>query len=216
MSSLFTFLGLQLDFSFASLLWVRLPPAVFIRILSPTNPEVHQVVSKNTFLRHSISVYTNGFSTDDGVGFSAVFHNFTVSHTLPSYLPAFSDEMISVFMAVPRICHVEPEGDYTIFPDLRSTLQALLLRSNLDPLVSATQKCIIFSYAKKKSIAMCWVPPHVGASGNEEANRVAGHTASHRVPNAQYHPPSLRMGHLTATYIYASVRRGFLYGLRTY
>ena len=173
---------------------------------------------RDSFLHHmdfhsdSVAVYTDGSKTDDGVGASVVFPDITVSHTLPPYLSVFLAEMIAIFIAAHRISFLEPEGNYTIFSDSRSAIQALLHRSTSNPLVSATSKSISSSHAKGKYIALCWVPSHVGVPGNELADTAAKYAASHRVSNFPYLPPAVRLGCFPATDFYISIRRGFLSG----
>lgn len=160
--------------------------------------------------KDSISVYTDGSKTDHGVGASAVFPDLVISHTLPTYTSIFSAELIAIAMAVSGICDLPPDCAYTIFSDSRSALLALLDRSSKNPLVSAVQKLISSAQMTRRGIAFCWVPSHVGVQGNELADTEAKSAATGRVTCRRYLPPDILLGHLPATDLYASIRRGFL------
>ena len=62
--------------------------------------------------------------------------------------------------------------EFLIFSDSLSTLQALKNSNNDHPLIQRLLEKL-HTLLKSKSIVLCWIPSHIGISGNEEADKAA-------------------------------------------
>ena len=64
-------------------------------------------------------------------------------------------------------------NNFVIYSDSRSHLQALGRVYTRNPLVLKIQRLLCGLYARRKFVSFCWIPSHIGLSGNEKADVVA-------------------------------------------
>ncbi|WP_435326741.1 RNase H family protein, partial [Klebsiella pneumoniae] len=60
-----------------------------------------------------------------------------------------------------------------ICSDLKSSIAAIQQYQTMHPIVNRIKKDLYCLESKNIFIIFCWVPSHVGVSGNEEADKIA-------------------------------------------
>ena len=116
-------------------------------------------------------VYTDGSKNDSKVGCASVskFHKSKVR--LPDNSSIFTAEVVAIDLAL-RFIASSTRRDFIIFSDSLSVLQSIKNKNFSNPLIQQ----ILINHHKlldSKNIIFCWLPSHVGISGNEEADQVA-------------------------------------------
>ena len=97
--------------------------------------------------------------------------SFTFSKRLPDKTSIFTAEMEALVSAL-RYIKVSESNKFVIFCDSKSALQALLSKW-VHPSVLFILKFLIDFHAKHKTVVFCWLPSHMGISGNEKADAAA-------------------------------------------
>ena len=142
-------------------------------------------VSHALFLEHasshsnSVSVFTDGSKCDTGVGFGVVFPSFCRGGSLPMVASVFTAELSAIVLAL-RIIFTLPVNSFTIFSDSQGALSALKSCHIIHPLVLSAFEWLYLLFNRGYLIDFCWVPGHVGVSGNERADRLAREAAARR------------------------------------
>ena len=121
--------------------------------------------------RDHTHIYTDG--SKDGVKTALAFvsPSFTFSKRLPDKASIFTAEMEALASAL-RYIKVSEFNKFVIFCDFKSALQALLSKWD-HPSVLFILKFLIELHAKRKIVVFCWLPSHMGVSGNEKADAAA-------------------------------------------
>ena len=151
---------------------------------------VPPVQSLTLFLEHlathseSIPVYTDGSKSAAGVGCGVVFPFLSRSSSLPKTASVFTAELSAIVLAL-QIIFTLPVSSFVIFSDSRSALSALksFNSSSLNPLLLSILEWLYLLQRKRYHVSFCWVPAHVGVSGNERADVLAGDGATRPAPN---------------------------------
>ena len=132
---------------------------------------------REIFLQHtskyqgSYAIYTDGSKSENGVGFAAVSRRKTASGSLSRSASIFTAELHANLAAV-KMTRDLTNNSIIIYCDSRSALQAIKSLNSSHPVVREVQDWLALMSARKK-ITLCWVPPHVGISGNERADQKA-------------------------------------------
>ena len=74
-----------------------------------------------------------------------------------------------------------PENTITIVSDSKSSIQALTSPQSKNPLINETRD---LCYKTNKQFRLCWVPSHVGITGNEIADNLANRATKNSVQMA--------------------------------
>ena len=74
--------------------------------------------------------------------------------------------------------YVTPENIITIVSDSKSSIQALSSPQSKNPLINKTRS---ICYKTGKKYQLCWVPSHVGITGNEQADRLANRATKNSI-----------------------------------
>ena len=117
-----------------------------------------------------IQIYTDGSKIDNRVA-AAMIHKqkFVVTARLPDGASIFSAEAHAILLALEFIERHECSR-FVIFSDSLSCLQAIHNVKWLNPLIlDILEKCHFLSLAGKE-VHFCWIPSHVGITGNERAD----------------------------------------------
>ena len=160
----------------------------FCRNVLSSKMESSDSIRRCQFLDHaathtdSMCVYTDGSKSDAGVGFGVIFPNFTRSGALPFNFSNFTAELYGILVAVKEILSLE-RGNFIIFTDSKSVLEALEIFNSLHPLVIDILEWIFLAKCRGRSISFCRVPAHVGIQGNEEADKLAKEAALNLRPS---------------------------------
>jgi ribonuclease HI len=120
-----------------------------------------------------IQIYTDGSKDGNHVA-SAMVHKHSISITarLPDNSSIFSAELHGILVALEFIDRHEC-GRFVIFSDSLSCLQAIYNAKWSNPLIcDILEKCHFLSLSGK-DVHFCWVPSHVGISGNDRADAEA-------------------------------------------
>lgn len=146
-----------------------LPPSIMRALFSDHVKEMHH---------NQQLIFTDGSKTENGVGF-AVHYRENFSRKLSTETGIFTAELAAILKAVTIISKTEGNHkEYTIFTDSRSTIMALQSFNNYNPIVCSILHVVLRCMLRLgKSIHFCWVPSHVGVTGNEEADILARRAA---------------------------------------
>ena len=129
--------------------------------------------------------FTDGSKTNEGVGCAFVSGHDTRSFSLPEHSSVFSAELVAIHKA---LCFIEvsDETSHLILSDSLSSLLALRAFNHDSPLIQDILKCLTSLERDGKSVQFCWIPSHVGISGNELADaaerRAAAAPCTRRLP----------------------------------
>lgn len=157
------------------------------RSLSVPKASLPDSAIKSMFLAHSfehegsIPVFTDGSKSDAGVGYGAVFTDFTRCGTLPAFSSIFTAELSAIILALRTIYPLQV-GRYVIFSDSRAALSSVENRFSFHPLVLQIFIWLLLCRRRGHTISLCWVPAHVSVEGNERADEIAKAAARRPVP----------------------------------
>ena len=121
--------------------------------------------------RDHTHIYTDG--SKDGVKTALAFvsPSFIFSKRLPDKASIFTAEMEALTSAL-RYIKVLDSSKFVIFCDSKSALQALLSKWD-HPSVLCILKFLIDLHTTHKTVVFCWLPSHMGITGNEKADAAA-------------------------------------------
>ena len=122
-------------------------------------------------------VFTDGSKTAEGVGSAFVCGNDTRSFSLPALSSVFTSELIAIDKAL-RFVEVGTEDLHLI---LTNSLSSLLTLRSFYPSHPILQDILVRLSAidqTGKSVQFCWIPSHVGITGNERADAAARRASS--------------------------------------
>ncbi|GBO27347.1 hypothetical protein AVEN_134462-1 [Araneus ventricosus] len=132
---------------------------------------------------HFIPVFTDGSKTITQTSFACVFINSTLSFQLHPSCSIFTAEIRAILHSLSVISNY-PADNYIIYSDSLGVLQALSsLHRHSHPLAFSILDLHDRLVCKGFSILLCWVPSHIGISGNEIAN-IAAKNASAVLDNS--------------------------------
>ena len=116
-------------------------------------------------------IYTDGSKDGEKVAPAAVLDGELYQLRLPNNSSIFSAEVKAIDLA---LNHIEQDAywRYIIHTDSLSVMQALEGEKTDNPLVvSLLEK--LSKLCGRADIVFCWLPSHIGISGNEEADNAA-------------------------------------------
>ena len=182
--------------------WIVPSPPICTYLSSLPKSSTLPVQLRGCFQSHALShsdsvpVYTDGSKSEDGVGCAAVFPHTTLRGSLPSFASIYTAELFAIYLALQCILGL-PESSFTIFSDSRSALAGLGTLYSSHPWVLRIHSFLMNLHARKKSVAFCWVPSHVGIPGNELADAAAKAASllpptETRLPYTDYIPAASR------------------------
>ena len=140
---------------------------------SETPPELYKAMLgeiKQNY-PHYVHVYTDGSKVGDTVGCAAVSKFHSSKLRLPDRSSIFTAEVKALDLALNFVSSLN-RTKFLIFSDSLSTLQALKNRNIEHPLIQRLLEKLN-TLLNSKSIIFCWIPSHIGISGNEEADKAA-------------------------------------------
>ncbi|GBO06984.1 putative RNA-directed DNA polymerase from transposon BS [Araneus ventricosus] len=114
-----------------------------------------------------------GSKSDGHVGCGVVFPSDTLSYRLHNCCSVFTAELVAFFCALQEISP-SSQRNFIIYTDNMSALETLS-RYDIQMHPVGLEILSILQFIRKKSfnIIICWVPSHVGISGNETADAIA-------------------------------------------
>jgi ribonuclease HI len=120
-----------------------------------------------------VQIYTDGSKEGNSVAAAMIYrHNSVVTARLPDHSSIFSAEAHAILLALDFIDRLD-SCKFVVFSDSLSCLQAMHNVKWASPLIRhILEKCHLLSLAGK-AIHFCWIPSHVGITGNERADAEA-------------------------------------------
>ena len=155
-------------------------------IIQNAKQEIPDNILKTIFLGHLNShnsgethIYTDGSKTDDGVAYAMVCRrsgqpNLTKNFKLHEEASIFTAELFAILDAVKTGKSLSPQTTI-IITDSKSSIQALNKPFSKNSLVKTIQN---EAYESTKEFLLCWVPSHIGVTGNEIADKLARGTTT--------------------------------------
>jgi ribonuclease HI/endonuclease/exonuclease/phosphatase family metal-dependent hydrolase len=144
--------------------------------------------------RHNtnMEIYTDGSKDDKSVGSGVSIYyernNNSIQRKLHSYGSIFTAELYAIKLALIRLktCH---NITCTIYSDSLSAIQAIQNQAK-HRLVLEIRETIPQLIKRKIKVTLCWIPGHVGITGNEEADKLAKEATKLNIVSTQELPPS--------------------------
>ncbi|GBN39928.1 hypothetical protein AVEN_21763-1 [Araneus ventricosus] len=120
-----------------------------------------------------IIIFTDGSKSDGHVGCGVVFPSDTLSYRLHNCCSVFTAELVAIFCALQEISP-SSQRNFIIYTDSMSALETLShYNTQMHPVGLEILSILQFLRNKSFNIIFCWVPIHVGISGNETADAIA-------------------------------------------
>ncbi|GBO29721.1 putative RNA-directed DNA polymerase from transposon X-element, partial [Araneus ventricosus] len=120
-----------------------------------------------------IPIFTDGSKSDGHVGCGVVFPSDTMSYRLHNCCSVFTAELVAIFCALQEISP-SSQRNFIIYTDSMSALETLShYDTQMHPVGLEILSILQFLRNKSFNIIFCWVPSHVGISGNETADAIA-------------------------------------------
>ncbi|GBL78442.1 putative RNA-directed DNA polymerase from transposon X-element [Araneus ventricosus] len=120
-----------------------------------------------------IPIFTDGSKSDGHVGCGVVSPSDTLSYRLHNFCSIFTAELVAIFCALREISPSN-QRKFIIYTDSMSALQTLSHYDiQMHPVALKILSILHFLRKEGFSIIFCWVPSHVGISGNEIADSIA-------------------------------------------
>ena len=178
-------------------LWTSKSPTYNYFLASDKKATTDPMIFKNKFLEVKEQyytyqeIYTDGSKDGEKVTSAAILDGELYQFRLPNNSSIFSAELKAIDLA---LNHIEQDAywRYIIYTDSLSVMQALEGEKTDNPLiVSLLEK--LSRLCNRADIVFCWLPSHVGISGNEEADKAAKdalslEVLSFKVPFSDFKP----------------------------
>ncbi|GBN61685.1 hypothetical protein AVEN_217221-1 [Araneus ventricosus] len=120
-----------------------------------------------------IPIFTDGSKSDGHVGCGVVFQSDTLSYRLHNCCSVFTAELVAIFCALQEISP-SSQRNFIIYTDSMSSLETLSrYDTQMHPVGLEILSILQFLRNKSFNIIFCWIPSHVGISGNETADAIA-------------------------------------------
>ena len=163
--------------------WRSAIPQIDLSLSDVKKGDLLPLESRSRALEHLSSyegytlTFTDGSKTEEGVGCAFLSGRDTRSFSLPEHASVFSSELIAINKA---LCFIEvsEEALHLILSDSLSSLLALRAFNHVNPLIQDILRRLTSLERDGKSIRFCWIPSHVGVSGNEHADAAARRAAA--------------------------------------
>ena len=158
-------------------LWTCKSPTYNYYLASDRKATTDPMIFKNKFLEikekyytHE-EIYTDGSKDGKKVASAAILDGELYQFRLPNNSSVFSAEIKAIDLA---LNHIEQDAywRYVIYTDSLSAMKALEGEKTDNPLVvNLLEK--LSRLCERADIVFCWLPSHIGISGNEEADKAA-------------------------------------------
>ncbi|XP_055938268.1 uncharacterized protein LOC129968436 [Argiope bruennichi] len=130
-----------------------------------------------TFERMVNALFTDDSKSDGYVGCAIVTPSNTLSYRLNNVCSVFTAELVAISHALQEIS-LSTQRSVIIYTDSMSALETLShFRNHMHPVAFENLFNLRILKSRGFNILLCWVPSHVGISGNEKAD-VAAKSAS--------------------------------------
>jgi len=117
-------------------------------------------------------IFTDGSKQNDHTATAVVLNSHTITKRLPNSASIYTAELYAILLSLNEISKQQHKY-YIIFSDSLSSLHTILSKKLEHPIT----RQILLQYHKLASksfnILFCWLPSHVGITGNEKADKAA-------------------------------------------
>ena len=117
-------------------------------------------------------IFTDGSKDGDKTAAAFICQSFEFSKRLPDKASIFTAELEAIVSAWRYIKITTKNNKFVVFGDSKSALQALLSKWD-HPTVQTIMRFLVFLHTVHKTVIFCWLPSHMGISGNERADSAA-------------------------------------------
>ena len=174
----------------------RCQPDICKELLSIKKSDYHPSELKQRYLEHRLTahdqattLFTDGSKTSTSSGYAVVMDNRVLStKTLRCEASIYTCELSAIFDALKLIPRRSTSA--VIASDSLSSLQGIADLQSSNAIVNNIQKELLKLQRNRVKVTLCWVPSHVGVTGNELADRAAQEAASRSTPGEQPLPYS--------------------------
>ena len=118
---------------------------------------------------NELHIYTDGSKSDDGVAYATINSETTVKRKIDPISSIYTAELHGIMEAI-NLSSTYVNSKITIFTDSKSSIQGITKLINRNPLI---QEITDKAEQSPKQFILCWVPSHVGVTGNERADQAA-------------------------------------------
>ena len=101
-----------------------------------------------------------------------ICQSFEFPKCLPDKASIFTAELEAIVSALRYIKITTKNNKFVVFGDSKSALQALLTKWDHST-VQTVMRFLVFLHTVHKTVIFCWLPSHMGISGNERADSAA-------------------------------------------
>ena len=177
--------------------WTYKSPQVDISLSKFKKSSISPEVFKEEFTKIKVkyqdfnALYTDGSKDDDKVGCAVFGNHFTSNTRLPKSASIFTAEIKAIDLALSYI-EQQQRNKFIIFSDSLSVLLSINNKKTDNALIK--QLLLRFNdILETKSIILCWIPSHVGISGNEKVDALAKESLKLlpidiKLPNSDFRP----------------------------
>jgi exonuclease III/ribonuclease HI len=139
-----------------------------------TSPSVFRQLFGNlcATYQHHTKMYTDGSKDSSSVGCAFAIGNTSVSFKLNPMCSVYTAELFAILKALEHIKRASGK-QFMICSDSMSSLQSLCNAFPTDHLVQSVQNMLGELSLSGIEVLFCWLPGHVGITGNEMADRAA-------------------------------------------
>jgi ribonuclease HI len=158
--------------------WEIHQPQVFLHLTKHKKSDTDASVFRNDFLEFKAGypnytcIYTDGSKDNDRVASADIYNRKAVGVRLAGSASIYTAEIQAILLALQEI-EMSNKKNFIIFSDSLSTLQALDNCNTNHPLLMEVLSKLTQLHLYQFDIVFCWVPSHVGLSGNEKADSAA-------------------------------------------
>ena len=110
-------------------------------------------------------IFTDGSKDGDKTAAAFIGQSFEFSKRLPDKASIFTAELETIVSALRYIKITTKNNKCVVFGDSKSALQALLFKWD-HPTVQTIMRFLVFLHT---TVIFCWLPSHMGISGNDSA-----------------------------------------------
>ena len=149
----------------------------------PPKETTSEIMMKQIFRDHvdehhsnADHIYTDG-SKSDQLAYAAVHGTRIRARKMNPKGSIFTAELMAILQALWLISGSSQSTPSVIFSDSKSAIQAIQDYQNTHPIVTRIFDWLARLHARQKEVKICWVPSHVGISGNEAADQAAKQAA---------------------------------------
>ena len=158
--------------------WKLFTPSICLDLAqnekSVTDPATYRsdfLELKDKYPSH-VSFYTDGSKDGDRVAAAAVCRQYSLSTRLPSHASIYTAELRAIILAL-DVMGKSNKKKFMLFSDSLSCLQAVQHAKLDHPMLIQILTKLSTLHDDHFDIILCWVPGHMGFSGNERADQLA-------------------------------------------